>query len=343
MVLCDGQTFDGVKGPVFNLDASRAKYMDASVKKIIRNCVFKNITNAQPAIRIESVRNLVIENNIFDNIRSGQPGIDANAVSAHGCSNCAIDGLWFEGNSCDHIGSDCIQIGGQGAHIGNVYIRYNSCQGSEFYSENCVDVKSNDPTLGPLLIAYNTVRGYRPCEPKQDCSGSLGPGIVIHNGSTASLFADGVQVIGNVFEDNTYGLNIGQGARNTVVLSNTFTLNKSAGLIASGVDGLTVSGNTFNTNPTQASIAANVSNCQIGSNIFIGKRGIIGGSNCARINAPPTGTPTPSPTPTLVVSPTTTPRPRSLAPGVALDLTCADGSPVIVETLSPAHAIVRCR
>ena len=356
LVLCDGKTFDGVKGPVFDIDAKRADYMNPAIKKVIRGCTFKNITNGQPAIRIKSVRNLVVEDNVFYNIRSGQPGIDTNAVSAHGAG--VIDGLWFEGNSCDRIGSDCIQIGGQGTQIGNVFVRYNDSTGSDFYGENFVDVKSNDPNIGPLLIAYNTVRGYRPCEPRQDCSGSQGPAIVIHDGSSAALFANGVQLVGNVIEDSTYGINVGQGAKDTVVSGNTIRLSVKAWLIASNANGLTLDGNTFDRNPTQALIDASVKNCRIGSNTFIGKQGISGGAQCTKLNVPPTLTPTPplitpsimaspSPSPTRTPSPspsrtpTTTPRPRLLGSGVALWLTCADGSPVIVEP-SPPGIVARC-
>jgi parallel beta-helix repeat protein len=242
LVLCDGRTFDGYASSPFKLDGG--VYADASVRKIIRNCTFRN--SDVPGIRLVNARNVLIEGNTFQNIRTHVPGTGVHAIAIPGAK--LTDGATIRNNVFRDIGADGIQISDSGRLASNVTIEGNAFYGSEAVGENGVDVKGSN---GPIYIRRNLISGFRACQsPKlggsQDCSGDPGTGMVIHNGR-ASGRANNVTVEGNTFRNNgPRGGLVVSDADNTRILSNVFEDNSTYHVLVTDVAaGCVQSGNSF--------------------------------------------------------------------------------------------------
>lgn len=273
-VLCDGKTYDGFGSRLFQLDSGTAA--DASIQKVIRNCVFRN--SSQVPIVIKNAKNVLIEGSTFENIRThiagdGVHGINITGPDAGGI----IDGVIIRNNTFRSIGADGIQIGQNTRNIRNVYIQNNEFVGGADVGENGVDVKGAD---GPIVITGNRVHGFRPCEsPKtnppgtQDCSGSNGPGITIHDGGIAKTPAYNVTLENNDLYDNTIGLVVATGAKNIVVRGNRINNNLKQGIEMHDVYSVSVTGNTLSSNPTHISVSNSPQaggSCVISNNMYVG-------------------------------------------------------------------------
>jgi uncharacterized protein YdeI (BOF family) len=236
LVLCDGRVFDGFTKAPFKLDGG--VYADPSVLKIIRGCTFRNGSSA--AIALHDARNVLIENNTFFNLRSNVAGVGVIAVRIAG-DRLSRD-VTIRGNTFDAIGADGIQMADAGSQVVNVVVEGNRFHGSDAVGENAIDVKG---VMGPVYLRGNTWSGFRPCETGQDCSGSNGPGIVVHEG-TPSGRAQNVWITGNFAIDNVYGINV------------------------SHADRITISGNVMRDSLLVHLRINDVSGCVLGSNTFTG-------------------------------------------------------------------------
>jgi parallel beta-helix repeat protein len=239
-VLCENRTFSAYARSPFILD-----WPNPGVRKVIRNCTFRNAST--PGILIRAVDNLLVENSTFENIRTNVPGqgVHAIALACSGtCSNIVIRNSTFR-----FIGADGIQAGIIGRRVSNVTIANNEFVGNAATGENGVDVKGVD---GPVRIIGNRVHGFRPCEsPKlggsQDCSGSNGPGIVVHDGAPSGR-ARNVTVERNEVFDNTFGVIVST-ADNISVRNNSIHDNLKIGiLVTRSTTRVSVYGNTFSGN-----------------------------------------------------------------------------------------------
>ncbi|MBI4790808.1 MAG: right-handed parallel beta-helix repeat-containing protein [Chloroflexi bacterium] len=277
-ILCDGKVYDGYTSRLFQLDGGVDA--DASVQKVIRNCTFRN--SKEVPIVLQNARNVLIEGNTFYNIRTRVVGDGVHAINITGPSSGGIvDGVIIRNNSFRDIGADGIQIGQNTRNIKNVWIQNNEFVGSADVGENGVDVKGAD---GPIYITGNKVHGFRPCEsPKtnppgnQDCSGSNGPGITVHDGGANKTPAYNVTLENNDIYDNTIGLVVATGARNIVVRGNRISNNQKQGIEMHDVYSVNVTGNTLSNNPTHIDVSntpQSGGSCTISNNTFIG-----GGTN----------------------------------------------------------------
>ncbi len=275
LVYCDGKTYDGYTNRLFVLDS--AVDHDPRVQKIIRNCVFRNSSIAP--IAIHDAQNVLIEGNTFDNIRTNQAGVGVHGINLTGPTNAGgtIDNITIRNNKFSSIGADGIQLGQNTRQISHVYIQNNQFTGGTDVGENAVDVKG---VIGPIYITGNTVHGFRPCEsPKtnppgnQDCTGSNGPGITIHDGGDTSTPATNVTIENNELYDNIYGLNVSSGTQGITVRGNNIHDNKTAGILLDGVYSIVVMGNTLNNDPTHIKVGGSPlsgGSCTINSNTFLG-------------------------------------------------------------------------
>jgi len=260
-VLCDGQSFSnwGSIAPITIGDNPDDTNPD--IQKIIRNCTFVNpvgVASYQAAVRIKQGNNILIENSRFENIRTLIPDDGVFAISMGGAN--PIDNVVIRGNFFKDIGADAIQPGPNGPEIRNIKIENNEFVGSEEVGENAVDIKG---VYGPIYVTNNKMHGFRPCQSSktnppgtQDCTGSNGPAIVIHTGSTGFVPTD-IYVTGNDIYDSTIGFNMSNG--NHVLFQNNLVYdNLEYGVNYSGGD-LTLSGNTYTNNPTNC---LGISPCQ---------------------------------------------------------------------------------
>lgn len=187
---------------------------------IVRDCIFRNAKFI--ALNFINAENVLVESNRFFNLRKLKVGSDLVAI---GITYIVKDAV-IRGNEFEDIGSDGIHIlsltGMAGADIGRVEISNNHFwvnrpypYADEFHNvgENAIDIKGHDG-MGPILILDNLIEGFRPSLPEQDCSGSWGAGIVIHDG------AQNVTLERNLFRDNTTGLEIKEGAGNVIIKDN---------------------------------------------------------------------------------------------------------------------------
>ena len=250
-ILCENQVYDGYTSKLFVLDAGVDQ--DPAIQKVIRNCTFRN--SAEPAIVIANARNVLIEGNVFENIRTNIPGDGVHAINIPCRRPCQIDTIVIRDNTFTAIGADGIQLGEEGRAIRNIVIENNVFSGSADVGENGVDVKGVD---GPIYIIGNTLRGFRPCEsPKlggaQDCSGSHGPGIVVHRGRPSGA-PRRVSLESNRFVNNIYGLMVSGNAEDILVRDNAFEGNRLIGIYVRHVESISVLGNTFARNPRQIQI-----------------------------------------------------------------------------------------
>jgi parallel beta-helix repeat protein len=276
-ILCENKVYDGYTSKLFVLET--AEDQDPSIQKVIRNCTFRN--GSAPALVLRSARNVLVEGSTFENIRSNQPGVGVHAINIPCRAPCVIDNVIIRNNHFSMIGADGIQLGEEDRNISNVRIENNTFVGREGSGENGVDVKGVN---GPIYIVGNVIHGFRPCvSPKQggtqDCSGSIGAGMVIHEGVPAGR-ANNVTVEGNEFYDNTDGLHVTV-SDNIVVKNNSFHDNLEYGLLASGVNKLTISGNTFTNNGINMQIQEST-DCSATSNTFSGSGGTGSFGTCAR-------------------------------------------------------------
>ena len=273
-VLCDGKVYDGYTTKLFQLNGGVDA--DASVRKVIRNCTFRN--SKEVPIVITNARNVLIEGNTFENIRTHVVGDGVHGINITGPSSGGIvDGITIRNNSFKWIGADGIQIGQNTRNIKNVYIQNNEFVGSADVGENAVDVKGSD---GPTYITGNKIHGFRPCEsPKtnppgnQDCSGSNGPGITIHDGGNSKTPAYNVTVENNDIYDNTIGMVVATGAKNIVVRGNRISGNQKQGIEMHEVYSVSITGNTLSNNPTHIDVSntpLSGGSCTISNNTFIG-------------------------------------------------------------------------
>jgi parallel beta-helix repeat protein len=276
-ILCENKVYDGYTSKLFVLET--AEDQNPNIQKVIRNCTFRN--GSEPALVLRSARNVLVEGSTFENIRSNQPGVGVHAINIPCRAPCLIDNVVIRNNHFSMIGADGIQLGEEDRNISNVRIENNTFVGREGSGENGVDVKGAN---GPIFIVGNVIYGFRPCvSPKQggiqDCSGSTGAGLVIHEGVPAGR-ASNVTVEGNEFYDNTDGIRITD-SDNITVQNNSFHDNLEYGLLASEANKLTISGNTFADNGTNMDIQ-NSADCSAPSNTFSGSGGTGSFGPCIR-------------------------------------------------------------
>ncbi len=273
-VLCDGQVYDGYTARLFQLDS--ATDQDPTIQKVIRNCVFRN--SNIPAIVINNAKNVLIEGSTFENIRTNTPGDGVHAINITGPrGDGVVDNITIRNNTFKWIGADGIQLGQNTRAITNVHIQNNEFVAREGVGENAVDVKGAE---GPIYIAGNTMHGFRPCvSPKtnppgtQDCTGSNGPAITIHEGGIIGTSASNVMVENNDLYDNTFGLSITAGAKNITVRGNHIHDNLTAGIMVDGVDSISITDNTFTNNPIQIKLLSSPQSggfCAVHQNTFVG-------------------------------------------------------------------------
>lgn len=225
-VLCDGKTYDGWGTTSPFEFGGNPDDNNPNIQKVIRNCNFVNTRDIgipKAAIFIKTVNNLLIENSLFDNIRTHQAGNDVGAIK-FGNSGASeyIKNVTIRNNKFDGIGSDGIQIGDLSPRSSNITVTGNEFIGYDGTGENSLDIKSTD---GPIVIGSNYIHGFRPCNsPKhggtQDCSGSVGEGLVIHLGGhlapELTIPPNNITVENNRIENNTYGIAVSEGTNITL-------------------------------------------------------------------------------------------------------------------------------
>lgn len=239
LVLCDG-----------NQNASPIKldggvYADPSVLKIIRNCTYDHIVGSH-AIVLNGARNVLIEGNTFADIHSGVVGTGQHGIAIRGIN--LADSIVIRGNTFMDIGADGIQMADGGRNVRNVLVEDNTFTyqggtriGGWTGGENAIDVKGVD---GPVTLRGNTVIGYLPCDAGDECSGSNGVGVVVHDGDPAGRAHD-VLVEGNTFTGSVTGLNVTD-ADDVSIRSNTFRDQLSIHVrVTSAAVGCTHKGDTF--------------------------------------------------------------------------------------------------
>ena len=275
VILCDGQTYDGYINNPYEFDDT-AQNNDPLIRKVIRNCIFRNSTIA--AITIKTGRNILIEGNTFENIRTNEPGNGVHAINmpCRPSSNCSvsnpINDVLIQNNTFRDIGADGIQLGADERYITNVTIKNNDFSAGPDVGENSVDVKGVN---GPIYIQNNTIHSFYPCEsPKrggnQDCSGSPGSGMVVHDGSNSGR-ANNVIIENNEFYDNHPDALTVATSDNIIIRNNFIHDNELLGLdVAGSADTVSIFDNIFSNNPTHVSVEA--TNCTYGLNTFDGNR-----------------------------------------------------------------------
>ena len=249
--VCDGEVFSGYSKTAIVLDGGVAA--DPAVQKIVRGCTFRD--SGSPGIAIRNARNVLIEGSTFENIRSNRAGDGVSAIRIPG--DTLASGITIRGNVFRSIGADGIQMSDAGRHVENVLVEGNTFSGSASVGENSVDVKGVD---GPIVIRANTWSGFRPCEKGQDCSGSVGVGLVVHDGQPSGR-AHRVTITGNLAVDNTIGLAVAH------------------------TDGVTISGNTFRDSLQTHLRIEDVTGCNLGTNSFqgTGQATDIRSANCGSV------------------------------------------------------------
>ncbi|TAH48455.1 MAG: hypothetical protein EYC68_21050 [Chloroflexota bacterium] len=270
LVLCDGKTYDGYIKTPFQLRSP--VHRDPNVKKIIRNCIFRN--SKKPPIAIWDAQNVLIEGNTFENIRRGVAGKGVHAINISCRGNCSIDRIVIRNNLFRYIGADGIQIGEVGRAIRHVRIVRNEFIGSEDVGENGVDIKGVD---GPIVVARNKMHGFRPCQDNQDCSGSPGEAMVVHEGGQSGV-ASNVRIKNNDFYDSIFGLTISDASENILVVGNRFSDNQDIGMLVDQTFSLRILSNVFSNNPTQLQIQDTPlpgGSCTLSGNTFIGNGEVV--------------------------------------------------------------------
>lgn len=262
LILCQNQTYENYSQTPFVFEGSEAE--NPSIKKIIRNCQFKN--SSKTPILIKSAQNVLIENNTFINIRTNKAGKDVHAISI-ACNDekpCLIDTVTIQGNSFSEIGADGIQLGIKASNIQNILIHGNNFSGGEDVGENGIDVKG---VLGPIIIKKNKFQRFRPCESEtQDCTGGNGAGLVIHEGSKSGQ-AQNVVVEENEFIDNMIGIVVAN-SDNHIIRNNMIHDNVELGLEVRNVNTIEIIANRFYANPRSVTVYKDVTNCLYSDNLI---------------------------------------------------------------------------
>ena len=246
LVLCDGETFDGYTKPVFKLNSPIHRNPD--VKKIIRNCTFRNSTESP--ITIWDAQNVLIEDNTFENIRTKVAGKGVHAINISCRRDCSIDRIVIRRNVFRFIGADGIQLGEGGRAIRRIKIVKNEFIGGQDIGENGVDIKGVE---GPIVVARNKMYGFRPCRDGQDCSGSPGEAMVVHEASSSGS-ASNVKIKNNDFSDSIFGLTVTDGSSNILVKGNRISGNQEIGMLVDDAFSVRIVANAFSNNPTQLQI-----------------------------------------------------------------------------------------
>lgn len=273
-VLCDSKVYDGYTTVPFQLKST--SHQDPTIQKVIRNCVFRN--SNLPAVVIKNARNVLIEGSTFENIRTHTPGVGVHAINIPCDSGCTIDNIIIRNNIIRYIGADGIQLGEATNTISHVYIQNNEFLGSEDVGENAIDVKG---VLGPIYIGGNTVHGFRPCQSAktnppgtQDCTGSAGEGIVLHDGgSPVRTSPINVMLENNYVYDNINGIVVSTGSQNITVQGNHVENNVAIGILANNIYSILVKGNALSYNPTHIKVQFSPLTggaCTLSDNIFVG-------------------------------------------------------------------------
>ncbi|MBI4790384.1 MAG: right-handed parallel beta-helix repeat-containing protein [Chloroflexi bacterium] len=272
-VLCDSQIYDSYTTKPFVLDTTIDQ--DPTVQKVIRNCTFRN--SNKPPIVIRNAKNVLVEGSTFENIRTNIAGDGVQAINIPCPAGCAIDNITIRNNTFRYIGADGIQLGSDTANISNVYIVGNEFVGRDDVGENGVDVKG---VVGPIYVTGNRFHGFRPCEsPKtipagtQDCSGSNGPAVTIHDGGSVLTPADQVTVEDNDLYDNTFGIHVGGGAKNITLRGNRVSNNLSIGIHVEQATSVQITGNVLTDNPIHIKVSYTPllgGFCVINDNTFVG-------------------------------------------------------------------------
>lgn len=276
-VLCDRETFDGYTTTPFKLKSDETG--NGTIQKIIRNCTFQN--SNVPAITLQNASNVLIENNTFLNIRTHKPGVGVHAINAACGTKCS--NIVVRGNTFEQIGADGIQIGDSGRNVTEFTIEGNTFIGVKDIGENAIDIKGAD---GAVYIRNNLIKGFRPClSPSkggsQDCSGSPGEGVVLHEGAAAGAPGN-VTVEGNIFQDNIFGLSVSRTLPNIIVKNNTFDSNVKIGLLVSNATDILAETNNFISNPIHIFVK-NTQNCTLIGNTFQnGKNLVLNQSKCTQ-------------------------------------------------------------
>ena len=249
-ILCDGRTFSGWGSTAIFEIGKNPDDNNPNIVKVIRNCTFKNTSGTitlKPPVRIEKANNVLIENSRFENIRTGAQD-DVVAIAMTGKE--LAQNIVIRNNVFTQISSDGLQPGPNGPNVRNLTIENNEFIGSEDWGENAIDVKG---VYGPILIKNNKIHGFRPCQSSktkvqgtQDCTGSRGPAITIHVGSTG-FAPQNVTIEGNDIYDNTFGITMSGGSGITI-RNNSFRNNITRGIEISGGSSITLSGNTYSGN-----------------------------------------------------------------------------------------------
>lgn len=273
-VLCDGQVYDGYTTIPFLFKSISDQ--DPAIQKVIRNCTFQN--SNLPAIVIKNARNVLIEDSTFQNIRTNITGVGVHAINIPCDPGCVADNITIRNNLIQYIGADGVQLGEETNNITNVYIQNNVFVGQDGTGENAVDVKG---VVGPIYITGNQVHGFRPCRsPKsnppgtQDCTGSIGEGIVVHEGgSPLPTSPNNVLLANNYVYDNNYGISISNGASNITVSENRIDSNLTYGILANMVYSILIDKNTLSYNPVQIKVQYSPmsgGSCVVSNNTFVG-------------------------------------------------------------------------
>lgn len=244
-VLCDGRTLDGAAG------AARLIIRDTS-NAVIRNCTFRNFT--RDPIVIERSSDIVIEHSRFENNRTATERRDTHGV------NIPADGqrIIIRNNVFVNNGGDGVQMDDTAAeenrgNIRDIQILDNSFTVTgEDIGENGIDIKR---THGPVLVAGNTIHGFRPCESSQmGCTGAPGEGIVVHMG------AQDVTIERNKIHNNIHGISIGDGfiplpPRNILVRNNWISASRGRGITISRAHSVRLLNNTLVNNARHLAIS----------------------------------------------------------------------------------------
>lgn len=294
----DGLIFDSPRGQTIQLGMHKNLGQSQTVKAehiTIRNSEFTQ--GKQSTVVLEYASHILLENNYFHHIRPGVSFKDAsgnivgwelNALSIR----YKADNIQIKGNRFEDIGSDGVQVGSKywvsGSSLSNIAIIGNEFWVNRPYSgilgnvgENGIDIKKSEN----IVIAENTIHGFRPTTSAQDASGSKGEGVVIHND------AQNVTIEQNLFYDNTINLDISKGAQGTtagtrdmVVRNNIFreaTVSDGMGgygLKVAGSSNISVYHNTFHNNPT-AFRSYEVNTSSFKNNVISGGNILINTSN----------------------------------------------------------------
>lgn len=241
----------------------------------IRDCEFKH--GKGEAIMMWNATDILIEGCYFYDLRSRDAGKDLNAISVPYFG----DNITIRNSRFEEIGSDGIQLGSQwwrsGAYVGTVTISGNEMGVNRPYDgilgnvgENAIDIKG---VSGPVVIAGNTIQGFRPVIEGQDASGANGDGIIIHD------YARNIVIERNLFYDNTTHIMLGKHtqdpqAQDITIRNNVFKEARSQGSIkgralgVNTVSNIAVYHNTFYDN--DFTIKSGDMNGEFYNNVIVG-------------------------------------------------------------------------